>query len=105
MIETIGSFEKGTRTKHKQKIHATGFDGEGHGGFWYDFASIVVRMNGDGQDTPEGIDLLNLILAAPDLLKALKIMINNFTDCGDTSLQCEALETARAAYDKAKGIS
>lgn len=34
---------------------------------WSDFATVIVRMDGDDEDSPEGRGNLNLILAAPDM--------------------------------------
>jgi hypothetical protein len=39
---------------------------------WLAFAKVYIRMAGDHKDVKEGLANVNLILAAPDLLKALE---------------------------------
>jgi hypothetical protein len=39
---------------------------------WGRFASVVVRMNGDNFDSPEGSANARLIASAPDMLSALQ---------------------------------
>ena len=39
---------------------------------WYGFARVVVRINGENKDSPQGRANLALILAAPALLRQLR---------------------------------
>jgi hypothetical protein len=106
MIETVGRFELGERKRYRQRINAIGFEGKDHGGCWLQFASVVVKMKHSEADSVEGKDLLNLVLAAPDLLKALEITLSHtslFNRDGDTVWDF-IKQQAETAINKAKGI-
>lgn len=106
MIEEIGRFELGDRKKHKQYINAVGFDGENQTGFWFSFASVYVKMKDEEQDSQEGIELLNLILAAPDMLRALQEFVDYDSDLDALGAPSgyAIVQAGIAAINKAKGI-
>jgi hypothetical protein len=72
---------------------------------WDDFARVVKRLEGDDEDSPEGIANAHLIAAAPDLLEALKAMVKHaevqdFRDGVEPSLETQR---AKDVIAKAEG--
>jgi hypothetical protein len=67
-------------------------------GQWYDFAKVVTIV--EGKESAEGRANLNLILAAPDLLAALRELVGQRDAHFHTA---SAWDAARAAIAKAEG--
>jgi len=69
---------------------------------WGGFATVVTRLDGDENDSVEGLANARLIAAAPDLLAALEDMLNLTLDEDDIAVSSR-IAKARAAIAKAKG--
>lgn len=75
---------------------------------WGAFGQIVVKTNGEGRVTREGLDIVSLITAAPDLLEALEeadILLAAIPSVQNMQRVKDALAANRAAIAKAKGES
>ena len=76
---------------------------------WDGFARVVKRLDGDDEDSPEGMANARLIAAAPDLLEALDDMLETYGDKYDDegrvkfSSELEMIGRARAAITKVEG--
>lgn len=72
------------------------------GAGWNEFAHVVVRLEGDDFDNPQGVANARLIAAAPDLLEALRELVE-FADriSGRAEPEYRQLAAARAALAKA----
>lgn len=71
---------------------------------WHDFASVVVRFCGDDTDDATGLANARLIAAAPELLEALKELL----DEARTNMRGgkgHLIDKARSAIAKAEGRS
>jgi hypothetical protein len=69
-----------------------------HADDWGAFARVVVRMEDDDANSPEGLANVNLFLAAPDLLKAVKVAKDFFINPGSFNpLDVERLYEAAIA--------
>jgi hypothetical protein len=74
-----------------------------HADDWGAFARVVIRMENDDADSPEGLANANLILAAPDMLAALKIIVDAWlSPLEKRALKVEMCEAARTAIAKAE---
>lgn len=74
---TPGPWALDTRKKYRVKISAAS-------GKWYEFASVVVRMEHEDEDNEEGTANANLIVAAPELYEALKKAADRLAEIGAT---------------------
>lgn len=68
---------------------------------WDQFATVVTRMRGDTEDSPEGVANARLICAAPDLLTALQWVLETHSPTGGSAKAAAVM--AAAAIAKAKG--
>ena len=82
-------------------------------GSWIELASVVVRMKGDAEDYPKGLENLRMIAAAPEMLALLERVEDDWGETFDSDdpmnggdaveWLCQFIQDAREVIAKAKG--